>query len=55
MRSCCCHVKEEGKIFTLGRLGVPQPAPYDEVTGLGSFCINRRGEGYLKAPVAGNI
>lgn len=56
LRSCCCHVKEEGKRFMLERVGVPLPVPCDEVTGLDIFHINRCGEGYyyLKAPAAGS-
>lgn len=49
-------MKEEGKRFMLEQVGVPQPVPGDEVTGLDSFHINRCGEGYyyLKALVAGS-
>lgn len=56
LRSCCCHVKEESKRFMLEQVGVPQPVPFGEVTGLDSFHINRCGEGYyyLKALAAGS-
>lgn len=41
----------------LERVGVTQPVPCDEVTGLDSFHINRCGEGYysLKAQAAGDV
>ena len=56
LRSCCCHVKEEGNRFVLEWVGVPQPVPCDEVTGLDSFHISRCREGYyyLKAQTAGS-